>query len=77
LSRTASGEAPAATSASIGPGLASSIASDRNLPVKPIECAAIASMPASAPGPNTATKNNAHTMAWIERVATRMKRPME
>ena len=63
-------------SASIGPGFASSIASDRNLPVKPIECTAIASVPASAPGPNTATKNSAHTIACTERVATRMKRPM-
>ena len=44
--------------------------------MKPIECTAIASMPASAPGPNTATKNSAHTMACTERVATRMKRPM-
>ena len=63
-------------SASIGPGFASSIASDRNLPVKPIECTAIASVPASAPGPNTATKNSAHTMACTERVATRMNRPI-
>ena len=44
--------------------------------MKPIECTAIASVPASAPGPNTATKNSAQTMACTERVATRMKRPM-
>ena len=44
--------------------------------MNPIEWTAIASVPASAPGPNTATKNSAHTMAWTERVATRMNRPM-
>src|SRR5262245_29566082 len=74
LSRIASGGAPAAVSASIGPGRTSSIASDRNFPVNPIECTAMASVPASAPGPSTATKNSAHTMACTERVATRMKR---
>ncbi len=44
--------------------------------MKPIECTAIASVPASAPGPNTATKNSAQIMACTERVATRMKRPI-
>ena len=44
--------------------------------MNPIECTAIASVPASAPGPNTATKNSAQIIACTERVATRMKRPM-
>ena len=44
--------------------------------MKPIECTAMASVPASAPGPNTATKNSAQIIACTERVATRMKRPM-
>ena len=37
---------------------------------------AIAMVPASAPGPKTATKNSAQIIACTERVATRMKRPM-
>ena len=44
--------------------------------MNPIECTAIAIVPASAPGPNTATKNSAQIIACTERVATRMKRPM-
>ena len=45
--------------------------------MNPMECTAIASVPANAPGPNTATKNKAQTIACTERVATRMNRPME
>ena len=41
-----------------------------------MECMAIAIVPASVPGPNTATKNSAQIIACTERVATRMKRPM-
>ena len=42
--------------------------------MKPIEWKAIAQVPASAPGPNTATKNSAHSSVDTERVDTRMKR---
>ena len=64
--------APVACSASILPRLASSTPSENILPMKPIEWNAIASAPASGPGPNMATKNSAQINVEIERVATRI-----
>ena len=65
--------APVACRASIGPGCASSMASDSSLPTKPIDRNAMANMPASAPGPNTATNNSAQISEFTEREETRMK----
>ena len=45
--------------------------------MNPIEWTAIASVPANAPGPNTATKNSAQIIACTERVATRINRPID
>lgn len=42
--------------------------------MKPIECTAKAITPASAPGPKMAT-NGSQASVWMERVATRVKRP--
>jgi hypothetical protein len=59
--------APAAVSASIGPGCASSSASPKSLPTKPIERNAMASVPASAPGPKMPTNSSAHTSEFTLR----------
>jgi hypothetical protein len=40
------------------------------LPTKPIERKAMASVPASAPGPKTATNSSAHTSELTERLDT-------
>ena len=64
--------APAAVSASIGPVCVSSSASPKSLPTKPIERNAIASVPASAPGPKIPTNSSAHTSELTERDDTRI-----
>ena len=62
--------APAALSASIGPGRASSSASPKSFPTKPMERNAMAMVPASAPGPKIATNSSAHTSEFTEREDT-------
>lgn len=59
--------APAAAGASTGPGLVSSSASPKSLPTNPIERNAIASVPASGPGPKIATKSSAQTSESTQR----------
>ena len=69
-------EAPVASMASTAPSSISSIASAVSLPMKPMERAAIAQMPAIGPGPKMATKTSAQTTVLTDREATRMSRPM-
>ena len=64
--------APVAANASIGPRCVSASASPKSLPTKPIERNAIASVPASAPGPKTPTNSSAHTSELTERDDTRI-----
>ena len=58
-------------SASIEPLFDSSSASANSLPVKPIERKAMASVPASGPGPKTATNSSAQTSELIDREVTK------
>ncbi len=53
------------------PRLDSSSASPKSLPTNPIERKAMARVPASAPGPKTATKSRAHTSEFTDRLETR------
>jgi len=62
--------------ASTTPSSISSMASATSLPMKPMDRAAMAQMPAMGPGPKMATNKSPHTTVLTDRDVTRMKRPI-